>query len=398
AFESVLDGFSEPLAWMILSAFHIGCAVEKSGLGKRVAYWLVSKLGSSILGLGYAICGAELVLAPFVPSNTARGGSIVLPIVTSVVQSLGSFPSDHPESGAFLMLLGSHANLLISSLFVTGAASNLVVVKMAVQVLGIKIGFLDWLKMSFLPGMTGVCLMPIVLMRICKPDYSSNCVEEAEEQLKTLGSLSVMEKRLLCIMTMCLVLWTTGSVTGLPESLVAFLGLLSLMVLDVLEWDDIASNGKAWDTFFWIAGMVMFGKQLTVLGLAGWIGKQCALGVQWITHNGVIGALLMGLLYFFSMYLFSSTTAHATALAGPLLAAGKVIGAPVWLQLALFSSFTSLSACLTPFSSGSVALYFSTGFVSQKEWLRIGWILAMLYLVIYMTVGLLWWRLILPWE
>jgi DASS family divalent anion:Na+ symporter len=62
----------------------------------------------------------ELLLAPFVPSNTARGGGIVLPVVHSIATTLGSTPSHQPKVGGFLMLVGAHANLLSASMFLTG--------------------------------------------------------------------------------------------------------------------------------------------------------------------------------------------------------------------------------------------------------------------------------------
>lgn len=62
----------------------------------------------------------ELLLAPFVPSNTARGGGIVLPVVHSIATTLGSTPSHQPKIGGFLMLVGAHANLLSASMYLTG--------------------------------------------------------------------------------------------------------------------------------------------------------------------------------------------------------------------------------------------------------------------------------------
>lgn len=62
----------------------------------------------------------ELLLAPFVPSNTARGGGIVLPVVHSIATTLGSTPDHNPEIGSFLILVGSHANLLSASMYLTG--------------------------------------------------------------------------------------------------------------------------------------------------------------------------------------------------------------------------------------------------------------------------------------
>lgn len=67
----------------------------------------------------------EILLAPFVPSNTARGGGIVLPVVHSIATTLGSTPSHQPKVGGFLMLVGAHANLLSASMFLTGTKEEL---------------------------------------------------------------------------------------------------------------------------------------------------------------------------------------------------------------------------------------------------------------------------------
>ena len=79
----------------------------------------------TVTGLGYAICASELILGPLVPSNTARGGGIIAPIVDSISRSLGSEPQKDPEiAGEYLHLVGAHANLITAAMFLTGMAAN----------------------------------------------------------------------------------------------------------------------------------------------------------------------------------------------------------------------------------------------------------------------------------
>ncbi|KAJ2654274.1 hypothetical protein IWW48_006210, partial [Coemansia sp. RSA 1200] len=89
SFDAAVSGFANKVSWLVFTAFHIGKAVEKSGFGRRVSLILVKEMGRSTIGIGYAICLAELTLAPFIPSNTARGGGIIYPIVESIIASLG---------------------------------------------------------------------------------------------------------------------------------------------------------------------------------------------------------------------------------------------------------------------------------------------------------------------
>ena len=75
-----LSGFSNSTIWLIFVAFMFAMGYEKTGLGKRLSLILVKKMGSKTLGLGYAISFADMILAPFIPSNTARSGGIIFPI------------------------------------------------------------------------------------------------------------------------------------------------------------------------------------------------------------------------------------------------------------------------------------------------------------------------------
>ena len=140
SFEQSLEGFSSSVVWLIFAAFHLGKAVQTTNLGRRLSLVMIQLFGKHTLGLAYAIVlsgkrdiirfythgsnkknvNLELILAPFVPSNTARGGGIVLPVVHSIATTLGSTPDTNPEIGSFLILVGNHANFLSASMYLTG--------------------------------------------------------------------------------------------------------------------------------------------------------------------------------------------------------------------------------------------------------------------------------------
>ena len=93
----ISNGLCRYTVWLVVAAFLIAGGVISSGIGKRIALNLISWFGKSILGLAYSICGTELILGPVVPSNTARGGGIIAPIVNSISHSLGSKSDENPK-------------------------------------------------------------------------------------------------------------------------------------------------------------------------------------------------------------------------------------------------------------------------------------------------------------
>ena len=67
-----LSGFSDGTVWLIFGSLVFATGYEKTGLGRRIALTLVRLMGRSTLGLGYAVMLADLLIAPFTPSNTGH--------------------------------------------------------------------------------------------------------------------------------------------------------------------------------------------------------------------------------------------------------------------------------------------------------------------------------------
>ena len=98
ALKDALSSFSNPLIWLIGVAVMISYGLTKTGLGARIGYYFISLFGKKTLGIGYALTLAELVLAPITPSNTARGGGIIHPIMRSISHALDSDPENNTQS------------------------------------------------------------------------------------------------------------------------------------------------------------------------------------------------------------------------------------------------------------------------------------------------------------
>ncbi len=97
--EQAYSGFANSSVLLVVVAFIVAQAVVKSGLGRRVSLFMVSRFGGSSLGLAYSIVLTDAAIAPAFPSNTARGG-VLFPIVLSVAKGAGSEPGI-PRAGAW---------------------------------------------------------------------------------------------------------------------------------------------------------------------------------------------------------------------------------------------------------------------------------------------------------
>src|SRR5947209_16525128 len=121
----MLGGFSESTVWLIVGAFVFSIGYRKSGLGRRLALLLVRGLGRRTLGLGYAVALSDVVLAPATPSNTARSGGTIYPIVNNIPKIYGSEPGPTAgKIGTYVMWTAFATTAVTSSLFLTALAPN----------------------------------------------------------------------------------------------------------------------------------------------------------------------------------------------------------------------------------------------------------------------------------
>ena len=125
--EEALQGFSNSTIWLIVAAFFIADGFLLTGFGRRIALMFVSLLGRSSLGLSYGMALTDLILAPATPSNTARAGGVIYPIIKSLATVNDSTPeSDESRHrlGSFLSLTTLQVNTITSAMFVTAMAGN----------------------------------------------------------------------------------------------------------------------------------------------------------------------------------------------------------------------------------------------------------------------------------
>ena len=389
-----LRSFGDKVIWLIGISFFIARGFIKTGLGSRVAYLFISLFGKSSLGLAYSLGAADLMLAPAIPSNTARGGGIIYPIMKSMSISLGSVPEKaetHRKVGAFLTLNSYYMNLITSAIFLTGTASNPMCQKFAAD-MGIHISWMSWFWAAIVPGLASMIIIPYLLYKIFPPELkkTTEAPAMARLKLKEMGNVTRNEWLMLLAFVVLLFLWVTGDIFKIDATTTAFIGLTILLLTQVLTWEDVKAEKGAWDTIVWFATLVMMAGSLNELGFIPWFGaliKTQLLGMTW-----TIAFPIIILVYFFSHYLFASATAHVAAMYSVLLAVGIVMHVPSML-LALMLGFTgSLFGTLTHYAHGPAPVFFGSTYVDIKDWWIKGLIIGLALLGIWMLLGGLWWK------
>jgi len=390
-----LSGFGNSTIWLIGVAIFVSRAIIKTGLGARIAYQFMKLFGRNTLGLSYGLGLADLVLAPAMPSNTARAGGVLMPLLRSVSLAYGSDPAKGTERriGGFMMLSGFQINIITSAMFLTAMAANPLAADLALDV-GVEITWGGWFLAALAPGLVSLIVIPLVVYVVYPPEIKSTpqAAQMAHDALDEMGPVTAGEKVTLGVMGLLLVLWIFGSGIGVDATTAALTGLAVLLLTGVLSWQDILAEKGAWDTIVWFAALVMMATQLNQLGFIAWFGET--MGAQVAGMEWHMAFLVLALVYFYSHYLFASQTAHISAMYAPFLAVAVAVGTPPALAALVLAFFSNLFSSLTHYANGPAPVIFGANYVSMGAWWSIGLAVSVLNIIIWVGVGWLWWDLL----
>jgi DASS family divalent anion:Na+ symporter len=393
----VLAGYSDSTVWLIVVAFLLARGFIHTGLGRRIAYVTVRAFGRSTLGLGYALTLADALIAPATPSNTARAGGILFPVVRALASCLGSEPGPTARrAGAFLMFSVFQTNLVTSALFLTGVAPNAMIARLAADTFGYEVTWLGWFTAAAVPAAVSLILLPLLIYRLLLPElkWSHGAAELAAAELAKMGPMSGSERKMLAVFAATLMLWATGQWTGVNATSVALAGVSALILMAVIGWQDVLAERGAWDALVWFGGLVSLAAGLAKLGvielLAATLQGALAGADSWL-----IGFVLLVLAYVYSHYFIASMTAHATALYVPLGLVGVSLGAPVPLVVYVLGFMNSLNAAMTTYGTGPSPIYYGAGYIDQATWWRCGFIVSVVNVAIWLLTGSVWWWFVL---
>jgi DASS family divalent anion:Na+ symporter len=394
----VLSGFSNITVWLIFLAFLFGRAFTVTGLGLRVGYLFVRRFARSPLSLGYSLAAADLVLAPFIPSDTARGGSVIFPVTRSVASALGSEPGPTADrAGTYLILASFHTCYTASAMFLTSMAANPLIAEFALRVGHVELTWMRWFAGASLPGFLTLAAVPWLLCRLVKPKLQDMAParEHARVALHKMGPLRREEKWLVAILLAVMAGWVTSNWHGISNTFVALAGLSAILLTRVMSWDDLLAERRAWDALIWFAPLLMMSDALNDTGVVRiFSSKLFGLMAGW---PWMLVLMALAVSYLYLHYGFASLTAQTTALYPGFLAAALAAGVPPLLAALPLAYLSSLNASLTHFGTGSAPVFFSAGYVRQAEWWRLGFAISVVDLIIWMGVGIFWWKLIGFW-
>jgi sodium-dependent dicarboxylate transporter 2/3/5 len=398
--------YANELIFLFMGGFLLAVTMEKWGLHKRIALSIVALVGTSPNRLVLGFMLATAFLSMWI-SNTAAA-AMMLPIAIAVGEMFRPQDQEGPyEFGIGLMLGMAYAASIGGVATLIGTPATAILAGTANEVLGVEIGFVQWMAVGLPVVLVMLPLTWLLLTRFLYPpgELAGDAARILEEERTGLGPASKGEKITAFVFVGTALAWVLraeksfGDVTipgiatyvpGVADSTIAMTAAVLLFLLPVdwrkgefaLDWR--TARRIPWGVLVLFGGGLSLARAMDVSGLAAWIGGTVS------ALEAVPTLLILGAVATLMVFLTEVTSNTATAtMAMPIMAGvGLGLGIEPLLPMAAVA-FGASMAFMLPVATPPNAIVFGSGYISIPQMSRAGFFLNLISIFIITTLGML---------
>lgn len=272
---TAFSAFSDSTCWLLIGALGMAAGLSNSGLLNRLALLVMKLFPGTYKGQIWAMSIASMVVAPTVPSTTAKS-SILMPVCSTICDELGY--EAHSEGARGLLSCTNSVTNCCGPMFMTGG----IVPAMMLALYSGNISWLGYLKLALIWGL--VVFFGLVLFHLFyfNPDKGVKKSEVKvldkaviQKRLDEMGKMGKKEITALCVLIGTIILWITESFHGIPTAVVAIAAWVILFAFGLFSVPELSSR-MMWPVWVMVGGSLGVVNLLQTTGVADWIGNLVA--------------------------------------------------------------------------------------------------------------------------
>ncbi len=380
-------GFGNHTIFFLMGALLLGTAIVKVNLHTRIALLILTKLAKSPARLVLVVMVTGAGISLLMPEHGV--GAMLFPILIAVMvagkeHSRSNFAKAVILAVAYGTNIGSMGSLL-------GGAKNPLAISLYQQYTGNSVSLIDWMETA-LPLVVVMLFFTYLVLKFKYPITGVNLKATREYmagEVKKLGRISPKEKQVIGIFILTFFSWAVfGEAIGL--AVVAIAAAVILLMGKLITWEDVERK-MSWDIIFLYGGAITMGKILGSTGVAEFISKKLLIS----TGIGNSTYLLIAAITILSMVLTqlmsnSAATSVILPIALPVMSSAGIPPIVAMYCVAMSSALAFMLPIATPCN----AMAYSTKYISVRDLLRTGIWLNLIGFIVFMTIGIGYWKLI----
>lgn len=313
---AITVGYTSSAIWVLIPALFFGFALLKTGLGKRIAYFVLKTFEPSYLTICVSWFIIGLMLSALTPSITVRF-SIVMPIAMSFIE-VCKIP-ERSRGSALICLTAWAAALLPGIGWQTGSLWGIIMPGFyPPQLKALATGDV-WFRYMAVPWFTITIIFLVLLYIVFKPKEALQLKREVlAEQYRGLGRIT--KEEIICgiILVFALILFSTERWTGIKSVETALMALMALIIFGIIKGPDI-SSGVNWDIINFIAIVMSLTSVFGITGISGWARPLIEPGILSLAVYPLVFLLAITIIFWAIRFIDVPWGYTAIALFSPIL-------------------------------------------------------------------------------
>ncbi len=401
--ESMPSMYWSDATWFIMGSLMFAAAFVKTGVDRRIGVMMFGKLRKP--NLRWVTFVIILIISPLTMFMSDHAlAAMFLPIgILLYTTATAAAGGEDPELGKMLMITIAMACNLGGSLAPSGAARNIIMMSYAEDMYGVTIGFGQWMLYCVPFLFLAMPLTWLVINWRFKPQITDlgPSIRVVREEIERQGSRWTRQQIIsLVIFLVMLTSWVTENnllfkLTGIRFGIgvLAVMGAIAYMLAGIVNWRDYQTRVD-WGVVWLYAGAIIFGRILISTGGAYWIASSImslavplglGAGIGLLLSSNIITGLVTQIM----------ADGPACAAVGPVTLAMAGIAHPGTSMIPFMAMSTaiasSLAYCLI-IGTPPNAIVYASGYLNQRDYLRVGIILFFTNLGVLLLQAAFYWR------
>jgi len=386
-FPVAFSGFANDTAWFLFGALLIGAIATRSGVARRLAYWIILRVGTTYPRILLGLIVTDFLLTFIVPSGIARV-VIMAAIAIGLADAFDAAKGSNVARGMFLIL--TYTANIFDKMIIAGAGS-ITARGLIEKVGGVEVLWSQWF-IAFLPCSI---ITLFAAWRLTLWLYPPEQVRLAggtaflRQELKKMGPLSPSERKAALLMGLAILLWLTDFIHHIPAPVIGIgVGLFALLPhVGILDIEDMRRLNYM--PVFFVAAAVSMGTVMEATKATDVLTQHVFAWITPFLTNIVSTTIVMYWAAFAYHFLLASEISMLGTSIPLVVEFAKTHGMNP-LQLGMIWTFAA-GGKLFAYQSGVLIVGYSYGYFDARDLVRMGaWLTLVEFVVLLLLVPLYW--------
>jgi len=385
--DGVASSFMNDAVFFIMGSLMLAVSIVHQGLDKRLALGIINITGNKTWRIVFGFVAVSAFLSSFIGEHTVA--AMMLPVALSLIRNAGLETNKATPLSTLLLFSIAYGCAIGSIGTPSGGGRNVIMIGYLSEFSLVNISYVEWMIFAYPLLLLEIPLAVLVLWFTFTPTQKimDSAVRKLKVHVAKTGKLTGNQIMAILVFFLVFLGWVfLCPIIGL--GIVGLTGVFFYLAFGLIEWKEINRNTN-WGVILLFGAAISLGIQMKETGAALWVAEKALITLEVIFQDvsivrWFVSVVLTGIL----TNLLSN--AATIAVLGPIVL--DMGGDP--LIIGISTSIASAFAYLTIVASPTCMIIHSTGLVTSSDYLKAGWKLFLISIVLLFLVSYFYWPLL----